>query len=65
MAAISQLQTGTPRRIDELCAHCFLPSMIEVDVVSLTNTGVSMFGTWTGCTDCGTPSKAVRYRGSS
>lgn len=49
---IACLETGTPRRVDELCPKCFLPTMFEVPLYLVTEAGVSPLGSWTGCPDC-------------
>lgn len=49
---VLQLVPSTPRPIDGLCPSCFLPSLFEVDVLSLTLAGVTPFGVTRWCSDC-------------
>lgn len=49
---IAGIVAGTPEPLDALCPQCWLPSMVCVPILSITDTGVSTFGTWTGCVHC-------------
>lgn len=54
---VFDLQTSEPIHLDgELCSVCWKSGLWRVEVYSLTADGVSPFGTWTGCGDCGSQS---------
>jgi hypothetical protein len=45
--AVSAMRTGL------WCERCALPSRVEVDALWLRESGVTVLGTFTTCTDCG------------
>jgi hypothetical protein len=47
-----RIDPGTPRT-GLWCEHCQLPSAMEADVLHLRRDGVSVLGTYRGCTGCG------------
>lgn len=49
--AVVHVTPGEPRAIEGLCPHCLLPSLVEVDLAAMTEMGVTVLGTWTGCAD--------------
>lgn len=53
--AVVHVTPGEPRPLDGLCPRCLLPSLVEVDLVTMTEIGVRVVETWIGCTeeDCG------------
>jgi hypothetical protein len=46
-----RLDAGTPRQLDELCPVCLRPSLIEVDLLVLGETGVQTVARARSCAD--------------
>jgi hypothetical protein len=46
-----QVTPGDPRPVDGLCPRCLLPSLVTLDLCSVTEAGVSKVGSWTGCAE--------------
>ncbi|MDG9703814.1 hypothetical protein [Streptomyces sp. DH37] len=52
------LTPGAPRRREELCPCCLLPSLLEVDLHVLSAAGVQRVATVIACTTGGCPASS-------
>lgn len=50
-----RLEVGGMTHLDELCTQCWCTTVWRVELVTLRDTGVTSWGTWTGCIDCRVP----------